>query len=190
MLDRRRVAECLLHGLAHRDPCAAPERVVGGDHDLRAPSPPAAGRSRVPRTRRRSAPARRRCGRRHARQPLLPGTSACRSQRDPPARRRRALSASASRTVSCESSANVHSRRAPSSPRKTAAVASGVRSAQAWTHALAMFSRAPTNHVVHSMPRESSSTSSHGRPSSSPRSSTTARQKRSGSSTETRCSEE
>ena len=38
MLDRRRVAERLVDRLAHRHPRAAPERVVGGDHDLRAES--------------------------------------------------------------------------------------------------------------------------------------------------------
>ncbi len=69
-----------------------------------------------------------------------------------------------------------------------AATASGVRSAHACTHVCAMFRRAPPNHVVHSIPRESSSTSSHGRARSSSRSAATARQKRSGSSTETRCS--
>ena len=36
MLDRRRVTERLVDRLAHRDARSAAERVVGGDHDLRA----------------------------------------------------------------------------------------------------------------------------------------------------------
>ena len=35
VLDRRSLAERFLDRLPHRDPGAAPERVVGGDHDLR-----------------------------------------------------------------------------------------------------------------------------------------------------------
>ncbi len=51
-----------------------------------------------------------------------------------------------------------------------------------------MLTRPPVNHVVHSGPRESSRTASHGSENSIPRSSTTAGQKRSGSSTEMRWS--
>ena len=112
-------------------------------------------RSRARRSRRRSAPGRRRCARRRARRQPLPATSACRSRRGRPGSTPSRFSASAICTVSRESSAKVHSRRAPSSPRKTAADASGVRLAQAWRQAVAMFSRAPSNHVVHSIPRES-----------------------------------
>ncbi len=65
-------------------------------------------------------------------------------------------SASAKRVTFCESSAYVHSRRSPFSPRRTAATASGVRRAQSWTQTRAIFTFPPTNHVVHSGPRESS----------------------------------
>ena len=97
-------------------------------------------------------------------------------------------SASASRRTSCETSAHVSERRSPSSGTHTAASRSGVSDAHRWTHAFAMLSRAPTNHVVHSIPRVSSSTASQSRANGIPRSLTTARQNRSGSSIETRCS--
>ena len=73
-----------------------------------------------------------------------------------------ATSASASRVTSVESSANVHSRRSPFSPRSTAASASGVRRAQSWTHARATLSRAAdepfrpfgaVRRVEHALPR-------------------------------------
>ncbi len=97
-------------------------------------------------------------------------------------------SASARRRTSCETSAHVSERRSPSSGTHTAASRSGVSDAHRWTHAFAMLSRAPTNHVVHSMPRVSSSTASQSRANGIPRSLTTARQNRSGSSIDTRCS--
>ena len=96
--------------------------------------------------------------------------------------------ASANRRTSRDSSAHVRARRSPSSGAQAAASRSGVSRAHLWTHASATFRRAPRNQVVHSMPRVSSRTSSHARASGIPRSSTTARQNRSGSSIETRCS--
>ena len=93
-------------------------------------------------------------------------------------------SASASFVTCCDSSANVSSRRVPSSPRKTAAIAFGRSRAQRWTQFVAMFSFAPTNHVAHSGPRESSQTVCHGSSSSRARSSTTAGQNQSRSSIE------
>ncbi len=96
--------------------------------------------------------------------------------------------ACASRLTSCDSSAQVSERRPPSSGAQTAASRSGVSRAHRCTHASARLSRAPTNQVVHSIPRDASRTSSQLRASGIPRSSTTARQNRSGSSTDTRCS--
>ena len=97
-------------------------------------------------------------------------------------------SASASCFTCRESSAHVSESREPSSPRQTAASSSASSvSAHLWTQLDATFSFPPTNHSAHSGPRLSSSTRSHGVENSSPRSSTTAGQKRSGSSIETRC---
>src|SRR5207247_3926716 len=57
---------------------------------------------------------------------------------------------------------------------------------QRWTQFQATFSFAPPNQVVHSGPRERSTTCCQGSKSSSPRSSTTAGQNHSGSSCERR----
>ncbi len=93
---------------------------------------------------------------------------------------------SASRYTSRESSAHESARRPPSSGCQTAASPSSP--AQRWTQFHARLSLPPTNQRAHSGPRDSSSTASHGCENSSPRSSTTAGQNRSGSSTETRWS--
>ena len=67
-------------------------------------------------------------------------------------------SASARRVTSRDSSANVCSRREPSSPSPTDATASGRRSAQRWTQFQATFTFPPVNQVAHSGPRERSTT--------------------------------
>ena len=59
--------------------------------------------------------------------------------------------------------ASVNDVRAPSSACQTAASSSGRSAAQRCTQAVARLSRAPVNQVVHSMPRESSSTASQSR---------------------------
>ena len=97
-------------------------------------------------------------------------------------------SCSASRVTSRESSANVTSRRAPSSASPTAAMPSGRDTAQRCTQLCAMFRVAPTNQVVHAGPRESSSTCVQGCENSSPRSSTASGQNQAGSSCERRTS--
>ena len=97
-------------------------------------------------------------------------------------------SCSASRVTSRESSANVTSRRAPSSASPTAAMPSGRDAAQRCTQLCAMFSVAPTNQVVQAGPRESSSTCVQGCENSSPRSSTASGQNHAGSSCERRTS--
>ena len=97
-------------------------------------------------------------------------------------------SASARRVTSRESSLHVNDSRSPPSDRSTAASSSGRSRAQRWTHASATESLASVNHVVHSMPRESSRTRSQSRANGRARSDRTVRQKRSGSSIETRCS--
>ena len=97
-------------------------------------------------------------------------------------------SASASLVTSRDSSWNVCSRRDPSSPSPTEAIASGRRSAQRCTQFQAMFTFPPTNQVAHSGPRERSITCSQGCENSSPMSSIAAGQNHSGSSCERRTS--
>ena len=97
-----------------------------------------------------------------------------------------AAKASASLVVSSDSSAHESELRLPSSACHTAASAPGRSFAQRCTHAWARFSRAPVNQVVHSTPCVSSRTSVQSRANGIVRSSRTARQKRSGSATETR----
>ena len=74
-------------------------------------------------------------------------------------------------------------RRARRAPRRPAA-----SSAQRCRQTRATFTRPPLNQVAHSGPRDESTTDVQGCENSIPRSSTTAGQKRSGSSTEIRCS--
>ncbi len=95
-------------------------------------------------------------------------------------------SASASCVTWRDASAHVSESRSPSSYRPTSASASDA--ARRWTQTRATLTCPPTNHRVHSGPRESSRTASHGRENSMPRSSISAGQKRSGSSMEMRCS--
>ena len=97
-------------------------------------------------------------------------------------------SASASCVTARDASAQLSASRRPSSLCQTSASSSGRSAAQRWTQTRATLTRPPTNHVAHSGPRETSTTASHGRENSMPRSSTTAGQNRSGSSTEIRCS--
>ena len=92
--------------------------------------------------------------------------------------------ASASCVASREASAHVSESRAPSSYNPTSASAS---EACRWRQMRATFSVPPANHRAHSGPRDASTTVSHGRENSSPRSSITSGQNRSGSSTEMRC---
>ena len=185
-LDARRVRERLVEHLLHRDELPAAVRRVGGDHELRAGVGEPRRTRRGRRSRRRSAPAPRRCARTRATRsrPRAPSAGTCRRRR--PRRRRARRSASASRAHLVRELGP--RQRAPLAllghPHR--GLASGVSRAQRWTHASATLSRAPTNHVVHSIPRESSSTASQSRASGIPRSATTARQNRSGSSIETR----
>ena len=101
-----------------------------------------------------------------------------------PSRTPSRTSASARRVTSSESSANVCSRREPSSASPTDATASGLRSAHRCTQFHAMFTLPPTNQVAHSGPRERSTTASQRLENSSPMSSIAAGQNHSGSSCE------
>ena len=78
--------------------------------------------------------------------------------------------------------------REPSSARPTAASSSGRRSAHRCTQLRAIETREPLNQVVHSGPRDESSTLVHGSENSIPRSSTTSGQNHSGSAAERRTS--
>src|SRR6266511_3399566 len=94
-------------------------------------------------------------------------------------------SPSARRNTSSDSSCQVIEVRPPSSLSHTAASSPpSSEAAQRWTQFQARFSFPPTNHVAHSIPRVVSITCSHGSENSRPRSSTTAGQNRSGSSTD------
>ncbi len=116
----------------------------------------AAGRRPVRRSRRRSAPARRRCARSRSRRRRPRATSAGRSRRGRRRRRRAPTSSSARRVTSRESSANVSVRREPSSPSPTAATASGAGRPSGGRSCARSRSCPPRNQVVHSGPRESS----------------------------------
>ena len=156
-----------------------------GDHDLRLASSAAAARSPARRSRRRSAPgSRRRCAQRVRGDRDLRATSAGRARRGRPRSTPSAASASASRVTSRESSANVSARRDAvlALPDRGDRVRRRAR-AQRWTQLQARLrpfrrrTRSPTPARASRRAR-----ASHGRENSSPRSSTTAGQNRSGSS--------
>ena len=136
---------------------AAPERAVGGDQGLRS----RVGEPR--RDRRRAKPEKigtwtaPRCA--HACDAIAASRRHRQEDRRPchPRRRRAARAPPRAASPRCESSLQVSAVRPPSSARSTAASESGRSRAQRWTHASATFSLAPVNHVVHSIPRESSS---------------------------------
>ena len=184
-LDARRVCERLVEYLLHRDGLPAPVRGVGGEDELRA---------RVGESRRHRGAGEPGEDRYLHRPDVRAGM-----RRDRSLRRHRQERADGVALADAELAerfgepadlagelAQVSERRSPSSGTQTAASRSGVSRAQRWTHASATLSRAPTNQVVHSIPRVSSSTASQSCASGISRSATTARQKRSGSSIESR----